>query len=124
VRPNVRAEYTRGRPLLPLEKLTTLTLTSPEYQDEERVQVFYSESWGLVHSLLVGPAVTDRRYRTNAERGKTLQQFLALLEKGRTRHKRFATRSEISKMLKTNSVDISTLQALNSLVIEKRGECS
>jgi tetratricopeptide (TPR) repeat protein len=65
---NIRAEYTRGLPLLPLEKLTHITLTSPEYRDPDKVQIFYSESWGLVHSLLGS--------------GKRLQQFLDLLEKG------------------------------------------
>src|SRR5206468_7375281 len=45
--PNIRAQYTRGLPLLPLEKLIGATLTSPEYQDQDKVQLFYSESWGL-----------------------------------------------------------------------------
>jgi Tfp pilus assembly protein PilF len=65
---NIRVEYTRGRPLLPLEKLIRITLASPEYRDEDKVQVFYSESWGLVHSLIGS--------------GKRLQQFLDQLEKG------------------------------------------
>jgi len=75
--PNIRTQYTRGRPLIPLESLIGATLTSAEYQDQNKVQMFYSESWGLVHLLFVPPA---------AERGKRLQQFLTLLEKG-TDHK-------------------------------------
>jgi tetratricopeptide (TPR) repeat protein len=71
--PNIRAEYTRGRPLIPLEKLIGITVTSPEYVDEDKVQLFYSQSWGLLHSLLLSSAMDS---------GKRLQQFLTLLEKG------------------------------------------
>src|SRR5262249_54822186 len=70
---SVRAQYTRGRPLMPLEKLISAQLASAEYQDQDKVQLFYSESWGLAHYLLV---------HSSTERGKRLQQFLTLLEKG------------------------------------------
>ena len=56
-----------------MEKLSGITLASPEYRDEDKVQLFYSESWGLVHFLLVPSAM---------ERGKRLREFLTLLEKG------------------------------------------
>ncbi len=65
--PNIRAEYTRGKPLIPLERLIDITAGSSEYRDADKVQMFYSESWGLVH-FLVGT--------------KRLQQFLTLIEKG------------------------------------------
>ena len=71
--PNIRAEYTRGRPLLQLEKLLDVVPASPEYRDEDKVQLFYSESWGLVHFLLV-PSSTDR--------GQRLKQYLTLVDRG------------------------------------------
>jgi len=70
---NVRAEYTRGRPLLPIEKLLSVAPGSGEYEDADKVQVFYSESWGLVHLLLTGPL---------SEGGRRLQQYIKLLDDG------------------------------------------
>ena len=70
---NIRAEYTRGASLLPLEKLLKVDASSAEYQDPDKVQMFYSESWALVHMLLVP---------SSAERGKRLQQYLTLIDKG------------------------------------------
>jgi tetratricopeptide (TPR) repeat protein len=71
--PNIRAQYTRGQQLVPIDKLISLNTTSPEYQDPSKVQMFYSESWGLAHLLLV-PA--------DMGRGLRLQEFLTRLEKG------------------------------------------
>ena len=71
--PNIRAQYTRGQPLLPLEKLMAAALVSPEYRDEAKLQLFYSESWGLFHFLMIPSSM---------ERGRRVQQFLTLLDKG------------------------------------------
>lgn len=71
--PSGRAAYTRDKTLIALDKVLGVTRSSPEYRDEQRVQVFYSEAWGLVHFLMVAPEM---------ERGKRLQRFLVLLEKG------------------------------------------
>jgi len=71
--PSTRAAYARNKTLFPVEKLITMDRTSPDYRDPERTQVFYAQSWALVHFLMVAPEMG---------RGKRLFQYLSLLEKG------------------------------------------
>ncbi|MGH9449263.1 MAG: tetratricopeptide repeat protein [Terriglobia bacterium] len=51
----------RSRPLLPLKTLLTVDHSSPYYTREDRVQIFYAESWALTHYLLL----RDLQQRTN-----------------------------------------------------------
>jgi hypothetical protein len=44
----------RDRSFMPLERLFAVDHSSPEYQESERVGIFYAESWLLVHYLLLG----------------------------------------------------------------------
>jgi tetratricopeptide (TPR) repeat protein len=44
----------RERVHLPLEKLLTVDYRSPEYNEENRVTIFYAQSWALVHYFLLG----------------------------------------------------------------------
>src|SRR5579863_202901 len=40
---------------IPIETLITVNQRSPYYHDEDKVQMFYAESWALVHYLIFGP---------------------------------------------------------------------
>jgi hypothetical protein len=48
--------------LMPMQRLTAVDETAPEYNEEERAGIFYAQSWALAHFLVCG---TDR---TNAAR--------------------------------------------------------
>jgi len=49
------------RRLLPLEQLFAVTTESKEYNEEEKQNLFYAESWALVHYMMLGPK--DRKTR-------------------------------------------------------------
>jgi tetratricopeptide (TPR) repeat protein len=53
-----------SHPLIPLETLFATTHDSAEYNEDEKVGVFYAESWALVHMLLRGePALRSKSGR-------------------------------------------------------------
>jgi len=60
----------RERELLPLEKLFNVDDSSPYYKEQDKRNIFYAQSWALVHYLLNGP----RRIQ--------LSTYLDLLSKG------------------------------------------
>jgi len=70
----------RQRAPIPVEMLITATPRSPYYHDEDKVQMFYAESWALVHYCLFGP---------NMEGGKKLQEFYQKLQKGTEQRQAF-----------------------------------
>ncbi|HVG39880.1 MAG TPA: tetratricopeptide repeat protein [Pyrinomonadaceae bacterium] len=67
-----RAQYLRNHPLLPLATLLEADRFSPLYHEHDGRQIFYAQSWALVHYLLSDPS---------GERARQLSKFLALIEK-------------------------------------------
>lgn len=78
--PPVRYRIMRERSPIPIETLISVTHGSPYYHDEDKVYLFYAESWSLVHFLMFGPGM---------EHGKKLNAFSALLQKGVEQKKAF-----------------------------------
>ncbi len=56
-------EMLRRRRLLPLEELFRVDHTSPHYNDEDKVGLFYAQSWLLVHYLVFGEGDNAGRER-------------------------------------------------------------
>ena len=48
--------------LIPVETLLMADAQSPYYNEQNRVSVFYAESWAIVHYLLVDPEARKRQY--------------------------------------------------------------
>jgi tetratricopeptide (TPR) repeat protein len=59
--------------LLPLDVLFRVGHDSPYYNEAEKTNVFYAESWALIHYLM-----TD----ASRQKGKQLSKYLALVENG------------------------------------------
>ena len=78
--PVPRAIELRLKPLIPIETLIGVTPTSRYYHDEDKVQIFYAESWALSHFLMFSPSM---------DQGKRLRQFLILLDQGTEQKKAF-----------------------------------
>jgi len=69
--PSNRAQYLNGRTLIPVETLIKVNHASPYYHEQDKVQMFYAESWALVHYLLFGPGMGT---------GEKLNQYYTLLQ--------------------------------------------
>jgi tetratricopeptide (TPR) repeat protein len=54
-------EMFQRRTLLPLAELFAIDQTSPYYNEENKVSIFYAESWALVHYLMVGDRGAHRQ---------------------------------------------------------------
>jgi tetratricopeptide (TPR) repeat protein len=67
-----RVQTLRGRELLPLETLLRVDDSSPYYKEHDKRDIFYAESWALVHYLLSG------------QRRTQLSAYLELLARGTT----------------------------------------
>jgi tetratricopeptide (TPR) repeat protein len=78
--PSWRVRVLQGAPLIPLETLLAVNRRSPYYHDEDKVGVFYAESWALTHFLTFGP---------DMEEGKRLNEFYDLLQQGVDEKKAF-----------------------------------
>ena len=63
----------RRSELIPLDELFAIDTTSAEYNEGARRGVFYAQSWGLVHNLMIG----------NPEREGELSRYLEWLTAGR-----------------------------------------
>jgi len=76
----------RGSKMIPLERLFMVDRDSPEYTDPRAREVFWAESWALVHYLLRG---------SPPERKAELGKFLVLMQDGKPSdaafHEAFAT---------------------------------
>jgi len=59
--------------ILPLDVLFRVGLDSPYYNEAEKTNVFYAESWALVHYLMTDPA---------RQKDKQLSKYIALIENG------------------------------------------
>lgn len=78
--PTSRYSYLQGKPLVPIDTLLAVNQRSPYYHDEDKVEIFYAESWALVHFLTFGPGMLNT--------GK-LTQFNNLLQQGTEQKKAF-----------------------------------
>jgi Flp pilus assembly protein TadD len=65
-------ELTSGR-WLDFDTLTSVTTTSPIYNETDRVGMFYAESWALAHMLYLAPEYADNfgKFVTALNQGKT-----------------------------------------------------
>lgn len=79
--PTSRFSSLLEKPLIRLETLLAVNQISPYYHDEDKVQMFYAESWALIHFLMFDPGM---------EQGKRLNQFQSLLLQGTDQKKAFA----------------------------------
>jgi tetratricopeptide (TPR) repeat protein len=68
------------KPLIPVETLIAVDQASPYYHDEDKAEMFYAESWALVHFMTFGPRM---------EGGKRLDRFFGLLQQGTEQKKAF-----------------------------------
>ncbi|HEY1250537.1 MAG TPA: DUF1570 domain-containing protein [Thermoanaerobaculia bacterium] len=78
----VRDEHVRyllGTKLMPLDRLLAVDHESPEYNEESQKDLFYAESWALVHYLMRG----------KPERAPQLGRYLLLVQNGRPRDEAF-----------------------------------
>lgn len=50
--------------LIPLDALLTADAHSPYYNEQNRVSVFYAESWAIVHYLMMDPTVSKQQLLT------------------------------------------------------------
>ncbi len=64
-----------GAQRIPLERLLTVDGASKEYRRPGLVEIFYGESWALVHYLMLGDP--------SGERTQQLRKYLALVAEGR-----------------------------------------
>jgi Tfp pilus assembly protein PilF len=78
--PTERYRILSGRTPIPIETLIAVDHHSPYYHDEDKVQMFYGESWALVHFMTFGPGM---------EGGKRLDQFFSLMQEGMEQKKVF-----------------------------------
>lgn len=63
--------WLRQEPLIPLRELFGVTEKSPHYNERRRAGIFYAQSWGLVHYLMLGndkrrPQFLEYLQRTNS----------------------------------------------------------
>ena len=72
--PDLIAELKRGG-LMPLDVLFKVDHNSPYYNEQNKISVFYAESWALTHYLMVGDKSVHRA---------TLQAYVNAMTKGAT----------------------------------------
>ncbi len=69
--PSLRARLLRQQALLPVQKVFAVNSHSPEYRDELQMQLFYAQSWAMVHYMIFGPGMGN---------GAKLDTFINKLE--------------------------------------------
>ena len=50
----ISLDVLRKQPLIPLDVLFSIKHDSPYYRDQDKVSIFYPESWALTHYLMIG----------------------------------------------------------------------
>jgi tetratricopeptide (TPR) repeat protein len=70
----------RGRTPMPVETLIMVDHRSPYYNDADKIGLFYTQSWALVHYLTYGPKMDN---------GALLSEFLHRLQQGVDQKKAF-----------------------------------
>jgi len=72
--------FDQERPLIPLKTLLEVTPRSPYYHDADKANLFYFESWALVHYLTFGSGMGN---------GEKLSQFFRELQTGTDQEQAF-----------------------------------
>ncbi len=78
--PTERFRTLRTRAPIPIETLIAVDHNSPYYRDDDKMDLFYGESWALIHFMTFGPGM---------EGGDRLNQFFDLLQRGVEQKKAF-----------------------------------
>ena len=78
--PSMRVYRLQNSPLIKLDELISENPWSKYRKDEQKIDMFYSEAWCLVHYLIFGP---------DMQQGKKLNNFYAALLKGDEQKKAF-----------------------------------
>lgn len=65
---------------VPVETMIGVTPNSPYYHDEDKVNLFYTEAWAMVHYLTFGPGMGN---------GARLNQYFGLIQQGVPQEKAF-----------------------------------
>jgi tetratricopeptide (TPR) repeat protein len=71
--PSPRLAELRSGAIYPIETILNVNHTSPYYRDADKAGLFYAESWGLTHFLMLGPGM---------EQGQKMNAYLSSLQKG------------------------------------------
>src|SRR5580704_15642613 len=71
--PSPRLAELRSGTIYPIETLLKVDRASPYYRDAGKAGMFYAESWGLTHFLMLGPGM---------EVGHKMNVYLASLQRG------------------------------------------
>ncbi len=78
--PTMRVMHLRGALLIPLEKLISENPYVKYRGDDQRIDIFYGESWALVHHFTFAPGMDN---------GKKLTEFYSKIQKGEEQKKAF-----------------------------------
>ena len=78
--PTERYRTLQWKSFIPIETLISVNHSSPYYREEDKAQMFYAESWALIHYLLFSP---------NIEGSKKLNDFYQKLQQGEEQKKAF-----------------------------------
>lgn len=71
--PSIQLMYLRKMTPIPLRDLLLAGTNSPLYRQEDRAQIFYSQSWALTHMLMMSPGMGN---------GKKMNEFIQHLRDG------------------------------------------
>ncbi len=78
--PSMRMRELRGRSLMPIDEVLDTRSQSPMWRDDQRAQLFYAESWAMVHFMFFGPGMNN---------GAKLQAFYHAVQDGTDQKKAF-----------------------------------
>jgi tetratricopeptide (TPR) repeat protein len=96
--PSPRLAELRSGTTYPIETLLKVDRASPYYRDAGKAGMFYAESWGLTHFLMLGPGMAQ---------GQKMNMYLASLQKGADADKAFndsfGDRNELEKNFRAYS---------------------
>lgn len=78
--PSLRTRELKSRPLIPIEEMLDTNGRSKMWHDDRQVQLFYAESWAMVHFMYFGPGMNN---------GEKMQAFYGALQSGTDQKKAF-----------------------------------
>jgi tetratricopeptide (TPR) repeat protein len=78
--PSMRSAQLHYQNLIPVTTMLEINARSPYYRDEMKMQLFYAESWALVHYMNFGEGMN---------RGEKLNQFYRAVQAGTNQEKAF-----------------------------------
>jgi tetratricopeptide (TPR) repeat protein len=71
--PSARLDILRGKAPFPLKEILAARGDSPYLRHRDKIQMFYAQSWGLTHMLMVGEGMGN---------GRRFNEFMTLLHSG------------------------------------------